>query len=239
MQSISLYSTDEKSSPIDIALEVTQLEALLNERRKELADLQQEFRDFKLLYTQVVGSKLSELAEIERAIKEAEKRLFNDGNMEEEEETGNIDQHRSTSTIKLSVKKLFWSVAKMFHPDHALTEEEAERRHTIMVEANRAYEEGDVESLETLLGNEEIHAYCAVPSDPDDIKSRLILLKEELRTIEFGIKRIKQDGLHHIKLNVEEEARQGRDALADMAEKVRRRIVKARYRLEHLGEPVN
>jgi len=56
-----------------------------------------------------------------------------------------------------------------------------------------------------------------------------------LRTVEFGLKRIKQDGVYRIKVPADEEAKQGRDALAAMAERTDRQIVKARRRLAHLS----
>ena len=108
-----------------------------------------------------------------------------------------------------------------------------------MAEASRAYREGDAESLNTLLGDEELQFYCAsargeADGEPD-AATRLFNLKEELRTVEFGIKRIRQDSLYQIKLRAEEEAARGRDTLAETAERTRRQIAKARRRLEHLS----
>ena len=107
-----------------------------------------------------------------------------------------------------------------------------------MSEASRAYREGDVESLHTLLGDEELRSYCAAPHGDEgevDIASRLINLKEELRTVEFGIKRVRQDGLYRLKLSADEAAAAGRDSLAEMAERIGRQIEKARRRLAHLS----
>jgi hypothetical protein len=126
----------------------------------------------------------------------------------------------------------------MFHPDHASDEDEARRRHTIMAEASRAYRDGDVESLSTLLGDEQLQSYCASSAradEPEDTAARLLHLKEELVTIEFGIKRLRQDRLYHLMLTSAEETRQGRDQLAQMADSIRRKIVKARNRLAHLS----
>jgi hypothetical protein len=140
--------------------------------------------------------------------------------------------------VKKALRKLFWSVARLFHPDYAADALEAERRHTIMAEASRAYREGDIESLHTLLGDEELQFYCAGANnvdDPEDLAARIVRLKEELRTVEFGLKRVRQDGMYRIKLKADEEAAQGRDALAAMAARVGRQIAKARHRLEHLS----
>lgn len=240
MQSLSLHSSAEKNASTDLAQELLRLQSLLAERRIELLALQEELRAFKARYTQIVGSLLAELAEVERAIKEAERHtLGTDERDEEEAGTATDDAQESTVLpIKTSLRKLFWSVAKMFHPDHASDETEARRRHTIMAEASRAYSEGDVESLNTLLGDEELRFFCTSAQgheQEEDLGSRLLNVKEELRTVEFGIKRIRQDGLYRLKLSVDEEAARGRDALREQAEQLKRQITKARRRLEHLS----
>ncbi len=247
MQSLTLRPTETENSPLDLAREIMRLETLLVERRRELVSLQEELRLFKSRYTQVVGSRLAELADIERAIKEAEARLFGVEDMPEEEDTAShhndvAEAHRARSMpVKAALRKLFWSIAKVFHPDHAADEQEAQRRHTIMAEASRAYTEGDIESLHTLLGDEHLQSYCANGSgarDEDEEENpanRLLGLKDELRTIEFGIKRITQDSLYQLKLSCDVEAAQHRDALAAIAERIARQIIKARHRLEHVS----
>jgi len=235
MQSLSLNPPAIE----DIAREVVHLEAVLAQRRAELAALREESHEFKARYTCIVGSRLAELAEVESAIREAERCRLNLAAAEDEDESAAIAAPASAPAMSgpTALRKLFWSVARLFHPDHAGDEHEARRRHSIMAEANRAYREGDVESLSTLLGDEDLQLYCAGThgEGAEDAAARLASLKDELRTIEFGIKRIKQDGLYRLKLAADEEARQGRDALVAQAERVARQIVKARRRLAHLS----
>lgn len=241
MQSLSLHSSAAKNSSDDLAQEIARLDALLTERRAELAALQEELHAFKARYTQTVGSRLAELVEVESAIRDAEKRALGiDAATDDQvsEETKADTNPPRELPGKMTLRKLFWSVARMFHPDHAADETEARRRHSIMAEANRAYQEGDVESLHTLLGDEDLRSYCASPAGSDneeDLAGRLLNLREELRTVEFGIKRTRQDGLYRLKLSVDAEAAQGRDALAVQAESINRQIIKARRRLEHLS----
>jgi hypothetical protein len=243
MQSLSLHSSAKENASIDLAQEVARLEALLAERRGQMIALQEELRAFKARYTQLIGSRLAELAEVERAIKEAEKlTLGTDDSTDDERDArsplADEAQAGEALPVKTSLRKLFWSVAKLFHPDTAADETEARRRHNIMAEASRAYREGDAESLHTLLGDEELRFFCASAHDPEaeeDLASRLLNIKEELRTVEFGIKRIRQDGLYRLKLSVDEEAAQGRDALTEQASQLKRQIAKARRRLEHLS----
>lgn len=227
-------------APPDPALEVGRLESLLAERRAELSALQEEFREFKARYAQVVGGRLAELAEVEHEIRRAEARLLG---LEEDEGDGEEEASRDfydpqPPKGKAGLRKLFWSVARLFHPDHAADESEARRRHAIMAEASRAYRDGDAESLHTLLGDERLQFYCAASAredGPQDMASRLLDLKEELRTVEFGLKRLKQDRLYHFMLHAAQESQHGRDALAQMAESISRKIKKARNRLAHLS----
>ena len=240
-QTFQLQPSDAKNAPADPAAEAARLADLLEERAAELRGLQEELRDFKTRYAQVIGPRLSELAEVEREIRRAEARLV--GEDEEEGDggsDGSADFYASSPSPsgKTGLQKLFWSVARLFHPDHASDEAEAKRRHSIMAEASRAYSDGDVESLHTLLGDEQLQFYCASASredEPEDLATRILNLKEELITVEFGIKRVKQDRLYQFMLTTAADAEQGRDALTQMAEQVARKIVKARNRLAHLS----
>jgi hypothetical protein len=242
MHSLSLHPSSVKD-PVDLVAEVVRLEAALAERRAELTALQDGLREFKARYAQVVGSRLAELAEVEKVIREAEGRVLGvERGPEEEEAEAETDfyggQAAGAAPAGKSLRRLFWSVAKVFHPDHAADEGEARRRHTVMAEASRAYREGDVESLHTLLGDEGLQSFCAnaqPDEDPEDLGALALRLELELRTIEFGIKRIRLDALYRLKLEVEEEAAHGRDALTLSAERIDRQIVKARRRLEHLS----
>ena len=224
------------SNAADPAREIERLETLLAERKAELARRQEELREFKARYTHVVGGPLAELAELERAIRAAEEHRLG---IEAGDETAEEVPSPAAPPAGATLRRLFWSVAKLFHPDHAADETEATRRHAVMAEASRAYREGDAESLNTLLGDEELHFYCASArgesEGESDAAARLFNLKEELRTVEFGIKRLHQDGLYQLKLRAEEEAARGRDTLAETAERTRRQIAKARRRLEHLS----
>jgi hypothetical protein len=241
MSNLELRTRERDGAPQDPALEAERLSALLSERRAELSALQEEFREFKARYAQVVGSRLAELSEVEREVRRAEARLMGLG-----EDACGVEEDASEfyeATPRAApggtlLRKLFWSVARMFHPDHASDEEEARRRHSIMAEASRAYRDGDAESLSTLLSDEQLQSYCAAPpreDEPQDITARLSKLKEELLTVEFGIRRVKQDRLYRLMLDASEEARRGRDTLAQLADTVARKITKARNRLAHLS----
>jgi hypothetical protein len=228
-------------APTDPALEVARLEELLAVRRAELSALQEGLREFKARYAHSVGSRLAELAEVEREIRRAEARLLgaeeeDDG--AEEESSDFYEPQPAAFKGQAGLRKLFWSVARLFHPDHASDDAEARRRHAIMAEASRAYRDGDAESLHTLLGDEQLHFYCASPTrdeGPQDTASRLLDLKEELRTVEFGLKRLKQDRLYQLMLEAAADSARGQDRLAQIADQISRKLTKARNRLAHLS----
>jgi hypothetical protein len=240
MQSLSLHETAGREARPDLELQVSKLEMLLAERRAELVALQQELRAFKERYARVVGARLAELGEVERGVREAEARLFDlETEAEAEGDAAAADEPPvAAASGKSAMRKLFWSVARLFHPDHAADEREAERRHAVMAEASRAYQEGDAESLHTLLGDEQLQFFCTTQGADEgveDLAGRFLRLKGELSTVEFGVKRIRQDALYRLKLEADEEERAGRDRLSLMAENIDRQITKARRRLEHLG----
>jgi hypothetical protein len=240
MTTLNLHPEVAARAPVDPAQEVLRLTSLIIARRAELTALQQSLRDFKTRYAETVGSRLAELDELERAIKVAEARTLGIAHEEtDEQDDSERDAARPAHAVKASLRNLFWSVAKLFHPDHAADDDEARRRHAIMAEASRAYREGDVESLGALLGDEDLQLYCATPRAAQDtqldLAARAVNLKEKLLTIEFGIKRVKQDRLYRLKLETDEASTQGRDYLADEAARLERKLAKTRNRLAHLS----
>jgi hypothetical protein len=235
MSDLALNPTTTQRIEPDLEFELAETQKLLAERKAELSVLQDQFHEFKTRYTRIVGAPLAELAEIEDAVRLAEEKVLGIGKhpLNGEDVVSDVVQDLPKRT---SLKKLFWSVARMFHPDHAADDSEARRRHSVMAEANRAYRDGDFESLETLLGDKELRLYCTTgPVQEQSLVEQVWSLKDELRTIEFGIKRIKQDRLYQIKLSVDREAAEGRDSLSTMADSIRRQIGKARRRLQHLS----
>ena len=121
-QSFQLQPSGAKGVPVDPATEAARLADLLEVRAADLRGLQEELRAFKTRYAQVIGPRLAELSEVEREIRKAEARLV--GLDEEDEGDGGEDgadfyASSSASSGKTGLQKLFWSVARLFHPDHA------------------------------------------------------------------------------------------------------------------------
>ena len=107
----------------DPAAEAERLAAELVARNAELTALQESLRAFKARYAQVVGALLSELSEVEAEIRGAEARLAGleeDGQAGEAgDESSDFYARSSSQGGKAGLRKLFWSVARLFHPDRA------------------------------------------------------------------------------------------------------------------------
>lgn len=215
------------------------IEATLTARSHELARAQAELRVFEIGYRQQVGLLHEELDDLEAAIAEAEL-----GEMAKDEdttqsaskgaETGRPEaQARYTSD---AVRRLFRDVAKIIHPDLARDDHSRDRRHSLMVEANRAYELGDEERLRSIL-----HAWHrspeAVPgTDPEATWQRLLRrvaqLEEELESVGNELSALKLSPLWQLKAMVDEAAERGRDLVGDMVARLKRDIMVARNRLD-------
>ncbi len=230
----------QETEKLDVTQEIARLETLLEERKAELKDAQEELRAFKERYARVVGRKYIELAHVERAIKKAETELFNLPE-EEPEEIPVFDDGKAgeASQVKNSLRKMFWKVAQLFHPDHAADGPEAKRRHAVMAEATRAYQEGDADKLSELLGDDDLKFFCTTAAEAQngevDPAEYILELKDQLRTLEYGLKRVRQDPLHHVMRQSQEARAQGRDDLQEIAERLERRLKKNRNRLTQLG----
>jgi hypothetical protein len=230
----------QEAEKLDVAQEIARLELLLEERKAELRAAQEELRAFKERYARVVGRKYIELAHVERAIKKAESALFNlPEESADELPNFNDDKSGETSQVKNSLRKMFWKVAQLFHPDHAPDDKEAQRRHAVMSEATRAYQDGDVDKLAELLGDDDLKFFCATAGETKDGEfdpaEYILELKDELRTIEYGLKRLRQDPLRHVMLQTQAAQAQGRDELQETASRLERRLKKAQNRLAQLG----
>src|SRR5207344_1284638 len=78
---------------------------------------------------------------------------------------------RYTSDV---VRKLFRDVAKAIHPDLARDELARDRRHALMIAANRAYALGDEEELRLILQAWERSPEAVQGSHPEAMRLRLV-----------------------------------------------------------------
>jgi len=233
--------------------ELASLEARLAERELDLATLQAELRSFEGTYLRIVGSRLAELDEIEAQIAEAESRNKPKDRetqqrasqaraqaqesaraVEAEQEAGKREPFRPSENLK----KLYREVAKRIHPDLATDESERKRRHELMTEANRAYEEGDAARLEAILRDWESSPESVKGEGPGPELIRVIRkiaqVENRLTTIDAEIARLEESDLYDLKNQADQAEKEGRDLLAEMAAGAEQQVVEARGRLRSI-----
>ena len=157
MNSLVRPHTRNDDDPERLRAQVVELEAALRERSGDVETLKADLGAFEVDYRRRVGTLHEQLEALELQIAEAElgelsKRLGDDatgsGRPAAAARPARAPAPRLTSD---AVRKLFRDVAKAIHPDLAGDEAARDRRHTLMIEANRAYASGDEEQLRIIL----------------------------------------------------------------------------------------
>jgi len=223
---------------------LSELEGLYSERHAEFRRAQADLAAFKVRYRQDVGLLHDELDRLELALAEAER--------------GERPQHAATAAggaaepaaprpealprfTTDAVRKLFRDVAKAIHPDLANDDGARERRHALMVEANRAYAMGDEAQLRDILHAWERSPEAVQGSDPAAGRLRLLRrmeqLEEQLAELAAAQEAVKESPMWQLKAMVDDEAARGKDLVKDMVRRLKRDILVATNRLDALRPP--
>jgi len=217
-----------------------ELETALKERDAEITRTRSDLAAFGIRYGQDVGLLHEQLDELERAIAEAElgemsKRL----DEERDGTTTSADRRQPEPSARYTsdaVRRLFRDVAKTIHPDLARDEVTRDRRHALMVEANRAYALGDEERLRRVLDAWERSPETVQDGDPQASRSRLVRriaqLEEQMDACAGELAELHDSPLWKLKVMVDEAAARGKDLVADMVRRLQRDIMAARNRLD-------
>ena len=207
----------------DLRSRLGELEAALAQRSADLARRQAELDTFRIHYRQEVGRLHEELDELEAAIAQAE--LGEIDRRLEAEGPGHASAtaERPESAPRFTsdaVRKLFRDVAKAIHPDLAHDGDVRDRRHLLMIEANRAYALGDAEGLRSILQ--------AWERSPEAVKGldvaatrlrmtrRIAQIEEELAAYDAELSELLDSPLGKLKAMVDEAASRGKDLVGDM-----------------------
>jgi HPt (histidine-containing phosphotransfer) domain-containing protein len=214
------------------------LEATLDERTTAIDRVRSELAAFVQKYRQDVGELHEQLEELEIAIAEAElgeiaKRLEHDASSGTPSTAPQSEAAaRYTSD---AVRKLFRDVAKAIHPDLADDELARDRRHRLMIEANRAYAVGDEERLRSILQAWENSPEAVQGNDPEAARQRLVRriaqIEEQLSECDRDLAALKDTALWKLKAMVDAAAKRGTDLVADTVRRLKRDIMVARNRL--------
>jgi DNA anti-recombination protein RmuC len=223
---------------------LTELEAVLGERGAQLQRAKSDLDAFGVDYRRRVGTLHEQLEKLELAIAEAElgeisKRLADAGASTPPSAGAKPDpEPRLTSD---AVRRLFRDVAKAIHPDLAGDQAARDRRHALMVEANRAYALGDEEQLRSILRSWEKSPDAVSGSDPEAMRLRLVRriaqIEEQLELIADDLAELNGSPLGKLKAMVDEAAAQRKDLVRDMIGRLKRDILVATNRLDAMRPP--
>jgi hypothetical protein len=223
-----------------------ELEAALAERSAEVARVKSDLAAFGIDYRKRVGLLHEQLDKLEAEITDAEL-----GELSKERPRGSDDSREASAAARPdaqqprytsdAARRLFRDVAKAIHPDLARDEATRDRRHALMIEANRAYALGDEERLRWILQAWEGRPEAVQGSDPDATRLRLARriaqIEEELHRLADDLTALNDSPLGKLKTMVDEAAARGKDLMRDMIGRLKRDILVATNRLDAIRPP--
>jgi chromosome segregation ATPase len=226
---------------------IAELEAVLDRRADEVAELKAELHLFKLEYRREVGVLYDQLDELEIAIAEAELGELKSqlGQSEPQNPPPATPRPLSAEAARFTsdaIRKLFRDVAKAIHPDLARDEQARDRRHALMAEANRAYADGDAEQLRMILHKWERSPESVLGNDSTAIRLRLTQriaqAHDQLAALQLELDELRASPLAELKAKIDEASSNGKDLVADMVVRLKRDIMVAANRLAAI-RPLN
>ena len=250
----------KSNTSLDEPLEKRELEKVISEREKKLNTLIDEIEQLKIDLTVVkqeydvkIGRLYLKLDEVDLEILKFKKieDLISKGfsfeeaqkiveetlkkrreQIEEEykkldEEEKDIESRRDISEEdKAELKKLWRKLAHKYHPDKANGNEE------MMKKINKAYAEGDLETLRAINKNE-IGADIEVKTI-EALKSKLAGLEKSIKKISQEFEQLMRSEWYILKENIDKAKKQKRDILGELADKVLTDIAKKENQVSEL-----
>jgi hypothetical protein len=144
-------------------------------------------------------------------------------------------------TVPEAAKRLFRLIARRIHPDLASDPEERERRTNLMVQANHAYELGDLQGLRRLLETWERSPDSVVghgtKAELERVIRRIAQASERLAEIEREVAALEDSAMGWLRRRVRKAASEGWDLLSHMARELDRQIVEAEEELYRRTAP--
>jgi hypothetical protein len=217
-----------------------ELEQSLQDRNEEIARIKAGLEAFRIRYRQDVGLLHEQLDELEQAIDEIElgvmTRRLEDHDAAVTGAAADSDPEPLPRLTSDAVRRLFRDVAKLIHPDLAPDADARGRRHSLMIEANKAYALGDEERLRRILQAWEDSPEAIQGDDEDAVRLRLVRriaqIEEQLNVCAAQVAEMQATSLWTLKAMVDEEAAKGKDLIADMVRRLKRDILVAQNRLD-------
>jgi hypothetical protein len=237
----TLVPPEQPADDLDrLRARVAELEVVLEQRAAEADRISRELDMFAARYKQQVGTLHEQLDELELDIAEAElgelsKKVAEGG----ARASATLSPSRPEPTPRFTsdaVRKLFRDVARAIHPDFARDEHTRDRRHALMIEANRAYALGDAEQLRQILDAWTRSPEAVQGSDAEAMRlrleRRLAQIEEHLEIYARDLAAAQASPLFELKTMADEAAAKGRDLVAEMVTRLKRDIMAATNRLD-------
>jgi DNA-binding ferritin-like protein len=239
---MSLIRSESLDPGIDaLQATVAELDSALAARTTELAQARADLDAFRIRYRQDVGRLHEELDELLDAIAEAElkelaARLKEEGAGAPSSAAAGRSPEPAPRFTSDAVRKLFREVARTIHPDLARDAQTRDRRHSLMIEANRAYATGDLGQLQRIMAAWENSPEAVQGLGPGAARERLARrvaqLQAELAACDEQIRALLETPIGRLKVMVDEASAKGKDLVADMVRRLKRDIMAARNRLD-------
>jgi hypothetical protein len=241
----TLVHQDRPEDDLEILrLRLAELEPRLGARAADADRLKRELDMFAARYKQEVGTLHEQLDRLELDIAEAELGELSKAVAEGRAIDAAPPPQASTEPQPAArftsdaVRKLFRDVARAIHPDlaHGHDAEARDRRHALMIEANRAYELRDEEQLRRILDAWQRSPEAVQGSDLAAtrlrLERRLAQIEEHLELYARDLAALEDSPLYRLKTTVDEAAARGNDLMADMVRRLKRDILAATNRLD-------
>lgn len=224
----------------DLRARVSEQRAILEARLAHLTQLQSEMEVFKVRYRHEVGFRHDELDALEREIAgleldELTRQLGTEPAAPPSPSpsaAGRLESEPRFTTD--AVRALFRDVAKAIHPDLAESEQARQRRHALMIEANRAYALGDERRLRAILLAWESSTAPMPAQDADAMRLQLLRqvarIQDQLAACDADLEALEDSPLWKLKVMSDEAAARGRDLVGEMVRGLKRDIMVARNR---------
>lgn len=228
------------------------LEIQLQERELELISLTTELHCFEQAYFQVVGQRYAQLDQIEAELAQQLTDLHpNDLRLRQRAQEARAKAQESEQATRETpvsapihfrssetLKKLYREVAKRIHPDLVTDPGERDRRLSLMIEANRAYEHGNTEVLEAILQGWEDLDTWQQNATPD---ARLLQTRRQIEQIQLRLiaiasemQALQNSPLAELCEQAQSAKIQGRDLLAELAFQLEEEIAAAQRHLHEI-----
>jgi hypothetical protein len=244
--------------------ELAVLKQQLAERESELAGFEAVLGDFEIQYRRALGQRYAVLDDLADQIEQtrldapdggagdpdgAEQRADREGDPDGDGSNGDGQnwawawgdrepEHEFRRIVSAEAKRLFRLLARRIHPDLARDPAERERRTNLMVAANNAYEQGDIETLRHLLDEWDSSPDSVAGSSPAAELERIIRHVSRLQAWLGGLDKrfadLESSAMGWLRRRVDKASGEGWDLLSHMVKELDRQIAEARVELERI-----